>query len=647
MGMHTGTGSGGLRGPGGPGSRGNLTEEEKKSKPKITAALLKRIFSYLLPYWPRLSLAFVTILISAAVGLLPAILTGKIVDEGLIGRNYDLLLILIGASFGVLILANLLRVLESWLNVWVAQYITYDMRNNMYAHLQQMSHRFFTNSKQGDIITRMTSDIGGVQQVISGTLTSILSNLAILTTSVVAMYQKDWVLATVGIVIVPLFIIPTKRVGKKRWELTLESQEKNDQINQILNEKLSVSGQLLVKLFTGEKAEYAAYEAVNKGMIKLNIKEGMAGRWFHAAMNTFTSMGPMLIYLVGGLLLIRYGDSRLTVGDITMMVALLSRMYGPVNSLLNIQVDVIRSMALFTRIFQYFDMKPEIQNKEGAVIPEKMEGRIEFENVDFHYEAERPILKDLSFTAPAGCCTAIVGPSGAGKSTIINLLPRLYDVTGGRVLIDGMDVRDMDLGFLRSRIGMVTQDPCLFNGTIKENLLYARPGATQEEIEAACKKANIHEFIASLPEGYDTVVGNRGVKLSGGEKQRVSIARVILKDPALLILDEATSMLDSVSESLIQEAIEPLLKGRSSIVIAHRLSTIMAADRILVVKDGVLAEQGTHKELLLRGGVYRQLYETQFRRALEEQREEEIERSTLPVAKKPLPARAARMLNYL
>ena len=614
--------------PGGPvGMRGPnrfLTEEEKKNRPQITKALLKRIFSYLLPYWPKLLLVLAAIILSSIFGLLPSILTGKIIDEGLIGGDFGVLLVLIALSFAVLVLSNLIGVLESYLNTWVAQHITYDMRNQMYAHLQKMSHRFFTSSRQGDVITRMTSDISGVQSVIANTLTSILSNIAVLATSVVAMYQKNWILATVGVIIVPLFVLPTKRVGKTRWSLALKSQEKNDEINQILNETLSVSGQMLVKLFTNEKMEYEKYQKANREMTRLNIRESMAGRWFRVAMNTFTSMGPMLIYLVGGFLMIQMGNTSLTVGDITVMVSLLSRMYQPVNSLLNIQVDVIRSMALFTRIFEYFDMPVEVENRPYAVAPPSVNGDLEFCHVGFYYDSGQPVLQDLNFRIEAGHSVAIVGPSAAGKSTMIHLIPRLYDVTEGRITLDGRDIRGIDLEVLRKNIGVVTQDTYLFNGTIRENLLYANAQATQEQIVEACRQANIHDFIAGLPQGYDTLVGNRGIKLSGGEKQRVSIARVILKNPRLLILDEATSALDSISESLIQDAIDPLLKGRTSLVIAHRLSTIMAADEILVVDQGRIVQRGTHRELVEQDGVYRELYETQFRRALVDQKNRKI-----------------------
>ena len=601
-------------GPGGGRmGRAFLSEEEKANRPKVTKELIVRIMSYLKPYWKQLVFTLICIAISSTMSILPSVLTGKIIDEGLIGRNMRLLITYIILSLAVTLGSNMIGVAESYLNTWIVQHISYDMRNHMYKHLQAMSQRFFTSNNQGDIITRMTSDISGVEQVITSTYTSILSNVITLVVALVAMFQKNWILATVGIVIVPLFTIPTRAAGKTRWEITNEAQACNDEINGILNETMSVSGQTLVKLFCREDYEYEKYENANGRMIKLNIRQSMAGRWFRVVITTITSVGPMLLYLVGGILMMKY-DPSLSVGDITVLVALLGRMYGPVNSLLNIQVDWIRSMALFTRIFEYFDMKVEIENPENPVIPTKAaEGNVRFENVAFSYEPERQILKNINFELKSGSSVAIVGPSGSGKSTMINLIPRLYDVNEGAVYFDGVDVRQLDLQYLRSNIGIVTQDTYLFNGTIRDNLLYVKPDATEAELIEACEKANIYDFISNQPDGLDTMVGNRGLKLSGGEKQRISIARVLLKNPALMIFDEATSALDSISEAKIQAAIDPLVESRTSILIAHRLSTILAADEILVLKDGEIAERGQHKDLVNKGGVYTELYETQFK----------------------------------
>ena len=607
-----------MPGPGrGLGPRGFLTEEEKKNMPKVNGALLRRILGYLKPYWLQFLLVFVTILLSAVVGLLPSIITGRIVDEALVGKNMRLLVQLLVMAFVTLTASQVISVLESYINAWISQRIIFDMKNQMYDHLQHMPHAFFTSEKQGDIITRMNTDISGVSSVISGTLSSIVSNIATVVTTLVALFTMSWKLAIVGIVVIPLLILPTKSVGKRRYQLLTDSQAKNDEMNQLINETLSVSGSLLVKLFTREQKEYERFVGVNEEVTQLALREQNSGRWFRVVMGMFTQLGPLLIYFAGGYLIISRTDVGLTVGTITATVSLINRLYRPVESLLNIHVDFTRSLALFTRIFEYFDMPNPIRSPENGAKPDVTDADIVYEHVRFSYDPEKELLRDIDFTVPGGKMYAIVGPSGSGKSTVVNLIPRLYDVLGGRVTVAGVDVRDFDLTYLRSQIGVVTQDSYLFNGTIRDNLLYAKEDATQEEIDAACYIANLSDFIAAQPDGYDTMVGNRGLKLSGGEKQRLSIARVILKDPKILILDEATSALDSITENAIQEALEALMEGRTSIVIAHRLSTILKADRILVVKDGVIAESGTHEELLDAGGVYRELYETQFRKILE------------------------------
>ncbi|MBQ3263374.1 MAG: ABC transporter ATP-binding protein [Oscillospiraceae bacterium] len=607
-----------MAGPHGLGPRGFLTEEEKQNLPKVDGALIRRILSYLKPYWLQFILVFVTILLSAVIGLFPSIITGKIVDEALVGQNMALLVKLLILAFVTLTASQVISVLESYINAWIGQRIIFDMKNQMYDHLQHMPHSFFTSEKQGDIITRMNTDISGVSSVISGTLSSIVSNLATVITTLVALFTMSWKLAIAGIVVIPLLILPTKSVGKRRYSILTDAQAKNDEMNQLINETLSVSGSLLVKLFTREETEYARFKAVNEEVTRLNLREQNSGRWFRVLMGMFTQVGPLLIYFAGGWLIISRCDPTLTVGTITATVALINRLYRPVESLLNMHVDFTRSLALFTRIFRYFDMDVPIRNLRHGRKPDVKDKDIVYEHVSFSYDPEKPLLTDVHFTVPGGKMYAIVGPSGSGKSTIVNLLPRLYDVTGGRVKIAGADVRQFDLTYLRSCIGVVTQDSYLFNGTIRENLLYAKADATQQELDAACHIANLSDFILNQPEGYDTMVGNRGLKLSGGEKQRLSIARVILKDPKILILDEATSALDSITENAIQEALEALMEGRTSIVIAHRLSTILKADRILVVQNGVIAQQGTHKELLAQEGIYKQLYETQFKRADEE-----------------------------
>ncbi len=599
------------------GPRGFLTEEEKANMPKVTKGLLIRIFSYLKPYWVQFIFVFFAILLSATVGLFPSIITGKIVDQALVGKDMALLIKLLLMAFGTVAISQVIGVLENFINSWISQQIIYDMKNQMYKHLQYMPHSFFTSEKQGDIITRMNTDISGVSTVISGTLSSIVSNIATVVTTLVALFTMNWKLALVGIVIIPLLILPSRSAGKKRYELLTESQEKNDEMNQVINETLSVSGSMLVKIFTREEKEYENFEKINKEATAISLKEKRSGKWFSVVMGMFGQIGPLLIYFVGGLLIIGKHDATLTVGTITATVTLINRLYRPVESLLNIGVDFTRSLALFTRIFDYFDRENTIVNPVDGKKPDVEMQPISFNHVEFSYSPDKPLLTDVDFTVPGGKMYAIVGPSGSGKSTVVNMIPRLYDVINGSVTVAGVDVRDFDLKYLRECVGVVTQETYLFNGTIIENLRYAKEDATDEEIEAACRIANIHDFIVNQPDGYNTEVGNRGLKLSGGEKQRISIARVILKNPKILILDEATSALDSISENSIQDALEAMMKGRTSIVIAHRLSTILKADCILVVKDGVIAEQGTHEELLALGGTYRMLYETQFRQAID------------------------------
>ena len=605
--------------PGGRlGPRGYLTEEEKQNAPKFTWPLLWRILKYLGPYWPALTLVFAIIILSSVVGLLPSLITARIIDDAILGRNFQLLVQLVLLAILTLLASNVIGVLESYINSWVSQKIVYDMKNEMFAHLQTMPHSFFTSEKQGEIITRMNSDISGVATVISSILTNIISNVCTIITTIVALIRIDSKLALIGIMVIPLLVLPTKSAGRNRWQLLSQSRAKDDELNDLINESLSVSGSLLIKLFTQEEKTNEKFSSINKEVTDLSIKESRAGSWFRVVMGIFTNLGPLLIYLAGGYLIIRLDDTAVTVGTITATVSMINRLYRPVESLLNVSVDLTRSMALFTRIFSYLDMDPLVKNKLITIKPSfDKKTDISYENVEFSYSPEVPLIKDLSFEVPSGKMYAIVGPSGSGKSTVVNLLPRLYDVLSGAVKINGYDVRDIELHYLRSHIGMVTQEAYMFNGSIRDNLLFAKADASEEELINACKIANIHDFIISQPDGYDTQVGNRGLKLSGGEKQRLSIARVILKDPKILILDEATSALDSISESSIQSALDVLMKGRTSIVIAHRLSTILQADKILVISGGKIVEQGAHEELINADGVYKQLYETQFRKVID------------------------------
>ncbi len=618
--------------PGGP-YRG-MTAEEKAAAPKLTKAMAARILSYLAPYKWKFVLVIVVVLIAAALGVVPSLLTGRMVDDGLIAGNFRVLVELIIASFLVTLVSNLFGLLEVWLNTSIAQGIIYDMKTQMYEHFQKQPYQYFVESKQGEIITRMTGDVNGVQSVVSSTMTNSIKNIATVVVSIVALFQCNWVLALAGMAVVPLFILPTRVTGKRRWLIARDSQEKYDEANSLLGETLSESGILLVWLFGRQKREAERFKSISSDLYSLNIKEMLAGRSFFMFMNIFTNFGPLLLYLVGGILMLRMqGGPQVTVGEITAAIAILGRIYRPVNELMNVSVDLTRSLALFERIFQTMDMVPSIVDREGAEAPKVIRGEIEYNDVHFAYKEDGPeILQGVSFHVKPGETYALVGSSGAGKSTMISLVPRLYDVLSGAVRIDGKDVRDWPLQELRKHIGFVTQDTFLFNDTIRANLLYAKPEATDEELMDACRRSGIADFIEELKDGLDTFVGNRGVRLSGGEKQRLSLARVILKDPEVILLDEATASLDSVSESHIQEALAPLLKEKTSLVVAHRLSTILDSDCILVLKDGHIVASGKHAELIESSEDYKTFYDTQFkagdeaqsqrRRALREQRTE-------------------------
>lgn len=604
--------------------RGFLTDEEKQNMPKITKGLLKRILSYLLPYKWYFLLVFAALCLSAVSALYPSVITGKIVDTIVMGAGSGIvveLIKLVVLAFSVVALSQILSVLEQYINTWISQKIIFDMRNEMYAHIQSMPHAFFTGEKQGDIITRMNSDINGVGSVVSNTLTSVVSNSLTVAVSAAYLFYVDWRMALVGIAVMPLLLFPTRYVSKKRWKIVSKAQEKVDDMNQQVNETLSVSGSMLVKLFTKEEAEYEKFKEINSEVTRLTVKEQRAGSWFKVLMGMVMQAAPLLIYFFGGMLILMGFNGRLTVGDITVIVTLINRMSMPIRNLLDVHVSFVRSLALFTRIFEYLDIKNDIKNPENPKKPDLSDSSVEFCNVSFSYDNVKPILQGVSFKVPSGEMHAIVGTSGAGKSTIIDMIPRLYDVTSGEVKIAGENVQNFDLAYLRDNVGMVTQDTYLFNGTILENLLYAKENATEEEIEEACKIANIYDFIMSLPDKFNSVVGNRGLKLSGGEKQRISIARVVLKNPKILILDEATSSLDSISESLIQSALDRIMKNRTSIVIAHRLSTIMAADNIMLLENGKITATGTHDRLLEKSEGYKRLYETQFRAVIDYEKE--------------------------
>jgi ATP-binding cassette subfamily B protein len=485
-----------------------------------------------------------------------------------------------------------------------------DMRTSLVAHLHRMPLSFFTGTKTGEIMNRVSSDVDNIDNVVTGTLVTIVTNVFIMVTTVVTIFVLNWKLALISLVVIPLMILPLSPVGRRMYDVRKKTREKRDEIESITQETLSISGITLIKSFVRERFERERFYRVGTDLMKLEIDLAMVGRWFIGAITAMVVVGPAIVWLAGAWLAIR-GD--LTIGTIVAFVAYLGRLYGPASTLAGVQVQVVSALAVFERIFEYLDMPPEGGEKPNAIVLRDVRGEVAFEDVHFSYSPDRVALDGVTFRVAPGEMAAFVGPSGAGKTTITQLVPRFYDPQSGVIRIDGYDVRDVTLASLREHIGIVTQETYLFHDTIASNLRYARPDATEAEVIAAARAANIHDFVASLPDGYQTIVGERGHKLSGGERQRLAIARVLLKNPCILILDEATSALDSGNEAAIQAALVPLMEGRTSLVIAHRLSTVLDADVIFVVEDGRIVEQGAHDELLARDGAYARLYWKQFR----------------------------------
>jgi len=580
-------------------------------KPKITRkAEWRRIGAFFVPYWREEALVLACILVGSVIGLLPPLFTKWLIDDAIPHHNFA------GVGFNVAgmvisaVAAGIIGVYQGYLNSFVGEGIMRDIRTSLVAHLHRMSLAFFTNTKTGEIMNRVSSDVDNVDNIVTGTLVSIVTNFAMIATTVVTIFILDWRLALVALTVVPLMILPLGPVGRRMYDIRKQTRVKRDEIESITQETLSISGITLIKSFVREAFEKKRFYDVGTDLMRLEIRLAMVGRWFIAAITAMVIIGPALVWLAGGYLAIGAG---LSVGTIVAFVAFLSRLYGPASALAGVQVQIVSALAVFERIFEYLDMAPEGAEKPGATILGAVRGEVSFDDVRFNYTPERSALNGITFTIEPGQMAAFVGPSGAGKTTITQLVPRFYDPQSGVVRIDGHDVRDVTLASLRENVGIVTQETYLFHDTIGANLRYARMDAGDAAVVAAARAANIHDFIASLPEGYETIVGERGHKLSGGERQRLAIARVLLKNPCILILDEATSALDSNNEALIQAALVPLMTGRTSLVIAHRLSTILSADVIFVVEHGRIVESGTHTALLARNGAYAELYFKQFR----------------------------------
>jgi ATP-binding cassette, subfamily B, bacterial len=584
----------------------------RPDKPKIRRVDWKRMGRLFAPYWVQQTTVLACIVIASLLGLAPGFMTARIIDVAIPRRNLTELGIDVGVILGSALLAALVGVAQGYLNSVVGEGIMRDIRTELVAHLHRMPLSFFTGTKTGEIMNRVSNDVDNVDNVVTGTLTSIVTNVVVIGSTLIAMFVWNWRLALLSVVIVPLMVLPLGPVGRRMYDIRKKTREKRDQIESITQETLSISGITLIKSFAREAYERARFYDVGTRLMGLEIDLAMVGRWFLASVTAMVIIGPAVVWFGGGWHAIA---GSLQVGVIVAFVSFIQgRLYGPAAALAGIQVQIVSALAVFERIFDYLDMQPEEYEPKGAVALDGIRGEIAFEDVTFSYDAPaRTVLENVSFHVDAGEAVAFVGPSGAGKTTITQLVPRFYDPQSGRVVIDGHDVRTVELESLRRDVGIVTQETYLFHDTVANNLRYGKPDATDSELVAAARAANIHDFLVSLPDGYETTVGERGHKLSGGERQRLAIARVLLKDPRILILDEATSSLDSENEAAIQAALVTAMRGRTSLVIAHRLSTILAADTIFVVDGGRIVETGRHAELLARGGLYARLYRTQFR----------------------------------
>jgi ATP-binding cassette subfamily B protein len=622
--MHGG-GGGGRGGGGGGRMRGGGDEEAQRAvnaeAPRIPH-LFPRIAALFQPHRTKIALTVALVLIGAALSVIPPLLVERAFDDGLFpdsGRpNLPALAQIVGVMVLIYVLATGLGVWQTWLTATVGNTVMGELRVSLFRRLQSMELSFFTRTKTGVIQSRLQNDVGGVAGALSNTIASVLGNTVTVLAAFVAMLLINWQLTIVALVLMPILVVAQRRVGQVRARIATRTQESLSDMTAITQETLSVSGVLLSKSFNQQPTEIERYQGANEEQVGLQVKQTMSGQWFFAMVNIFLSSIPAIVYLVAGWLMAG-GTPDITAGAIVAFTTVQSRLLFPLMALMRVGLDLQTSGALFARIFEYLDLRPSIADRADAVPVKDATGRlgsVTFENVSFRYpdatEDSRPTLDRVSFAIEPGQFAAFVGPSGAGKTTVSYLVPRFYDATGGRVLFAGTDVRDLQAESLVSNIGIVSQETYLFHATIADNLRYAKPDATEAELEAAARAANIHDTIASFEGGYDTVVGERGYRLSGGEKQRIAIARVLLKDPAVLVLDEATSALDTISERVVQRALEAASAGRTTIAIAHRLSTIVQADVIFVIEAGRIAEMGTHAELLALDGTYTRMFEEQL-----------------------------------
>ncbi len=562
------------------------------------------IWRTLAPYWRRATLVAGLIVFAAVLNLAPPLFIKRIVDTAIPERRVGLLVALCAAMVVGPLLAGLFQVAERYLATAIGECVVLDLRVALFAHLQRQSLRFFSEAPPGELLSRSLTDVRGVGNALSDTLVKVIESSVVFVSSACLVLVLDWRLGLLAVALLPVFIIPTRRVGVRRKAIKRKSQRAVAELTGLLAESLSVSGALVLKLFGGAPRHTERVADKGRELRALSLRQTLLGRWFQLTLGLFESAGPALIFLAGGLLIIH---GRLKLGTVVAFVTVLKRLYASLSQLAGVHVDVVTSCAYFDRVYEVLDRPPDIQSRPGGQILAAPRGELTFRGVSFDY-GSAPCLRGLDLTIPTGQTVAIVGPSGAGKSTLVALIPRLYDPTEGQILLDGHDLRDLQIESLRSHIAVVTQDTFLFQGTIQDNLALGREGASFEEIANAARAAGIHDMIAHLPHGYATTVGDRGHRLSGGERQRIAIARAVLKNPRILILDEATSALDARTEAQIQEALRPLMRGRTTFVVAHRLSTIRDADLIVVLDGGRLTEIGRHVDLLAAGGLYAALW---------------------------------------
>jgi ATP-binding cassette subfamily B protein len=605
----------------------SMTADPSLKEQKLKPGTVKRIFSFAKPYQVSIYIYLATVVVDAALIVATPLLLKKLIDDGVIPKDSSVVTQLAFFVALIAIADAAFNMLGRYFSSRIGEGLIYDLRSLVFAHVQKQSIAFFTRTQTGALISRINSDVIGAQQAFTSTLSGLVSNVVSLLLVGITMLILSWQITVFSLLMLPLFLIPTKWVGRRLQSLTRESFTLNSEMSSTMTERFNVSGAMLVSLYGQPLREEAGFRVRARRVADIGIKTAMLNRLFFIALTSVAAIATAIAYGIGGHLAINGG---LTVGTLLAITALLARLYGPLTALSNVRIDVMTSLVSFERVFEVLDLEPMVKDRTGAISLKSSRGKIEFKNVGFSYPnaeeislaslesvakpetvASGKVLKGLSFIVEPGTTTALVGPSGAGKTTISALIPRLYDVTDGSITIDGNDIRDLTLESLRNSIGVVMQDAHLFHESIAENLRYAKQGATQDEMQSACEAAQIWDLVNSLPNGFETMVGERGHRLSGGEKQRLAIARLLLKSPSIVILDEATAHLDSENEQLVHAALSNALKGRTSIVIAHRLSTVREADQILVLDKGVIVEQGKHDELIARGGLYSELYNRQ------------------------------------